>query len=246
MFQVAYKSAGKRLLNPLTMRIHVRRWQVRDLHPWHAVRGDTVAESSPTTGARPVSAPAHEPFVRLDSPTPAGGSAPIRANHPVLLPEADLDDDLPRQRVRRWYQPLTKPAAYVASGLAGGLLVTALALVVGARSGAPRENRTAGDSVSDPQLQAMSLATLDRRADSLALALTAFSLRGGMYDTRRMGCAGLARGLEQVEDAWLAYNVARKVTLAFNDSAREARDQSLFAEVRAVEVRFERSSCTRP
>ncbi|OLB52026.1 MAG: hypothetical protein AUI08_01720 [Gemmatimonadetes bacterium 13_2_20CM_2_65_7] len=206
-----------------------------------------MAESSPTTGARPVSAPAYEPFVRLNSPMPAGGTAPARANHPVLLPEADLDDELPRPTRRpRWYEPLAKPAAYIAAGLAGALLVTALSVVMGARFGSPRANRVVVDSAPDPQLQLMSAATLDRRADSLALALAAFSLRVSMYDTRRMGCAGLARGLQQVEDGWLAYNVARKATLALNDSGREARDQSLYADVRAVELRFERSPCTRP
>ena len=206
-----------------------------------------MAESSPTTGARPVSAPAYEPFVRLNSPVPAGATAPARANHPVLLPEADLDDELPRPaRQPRWYEPLAKPAAYIAAGLAGALLVTALSVVMGARFGSQSANRVTGDSAPDPQLQLMSAATLDRRADSLALALAAFSLRASMYDTRRMGCAGLARGLQQVEDGWLAYNVARKATLAFNDSAREARDQSLYADVRAVELRFERSPCTRP
>jgi hypothetical protein len=90
------------------------------------------------------------------------------------------------------------------------------------------------------------LATLDRRADTLSLAIAAFSLRGRMYDTRRMGCAGLSRGLQQVEDAWLAYNITRKETLGATDSMRDARDRSLYADIRAVELRFERSSCTRP
>lgn len=88
--------------------------------------------------------------------------------------------------------------------------------------------------------------TLDIRADTLATAIAAFTLRGRMYDSRRMGCDGLSRGLQQVEDAWLAYSLARKETRAASDGTRDQRDQALFADVRAVEQRFERSSCTRP
>jgi hypothetical protein len=61
-----------------------------------------------------------------------------------------------------------------------------------------------------------------------------------------MGCEGLSRGLQQVEDAWLGYNVARKETLGTTDSARDNRDRALYADVRNVEMRFERSSCARP
>src|SRR5260370_15584403 len=100
---------------------------------------------------------------------PAGGTAPARANHPVLLPEADLDDQLPRPIAQpRWYKPLARPAAYIASGLAGALLVTALSFVIGAWFGSPRANRAAGDSVPDPQLQMMTAASLDRRGRSPA------------------------------------------------------------------------------
>jgi len=34
--------------------------------------------------------------------------------------------------------------------------------------------------------------------------------------------------------------------MAASDPARDARDKSLYADVRGVEVRFERSSCARP
>ena len=71
-------------------------------------------------------------------------------------------------------------------------------------------------------------------------------MRSRMYDSRRMGCAGLSRGLQQVEDAWLSYNIARKETSGTTDSARDTRDRALYADVRNVELRFERSSCTRP
>ena len=206
-----------------------------------------MAESSPTIGARPVSAPAYEPLVRLDSPIAAGMTTPARANHPVLFPQPDFDDELPRPTApRHWYKAFAKPATYVAAALAGAVLVTTLAAVMGARLGSPRANRLGVDSVAAPQPQTISAATLDQRADSLALALAAFSLRTNMYDTRQMGCTSLARGLQQVEAGWLEYNLARKATLAVTDPAREARDQSLYAGVRAVESRFERSHCPRP
>ena len=80
----------------------------------------------------------------------------------------------------------------------------------------------------------------------LALAISAFNLRASMYDSRRMPCSGLARGLSQVEDGWLAYNLARKDLMAGSDAARDSRDKSLYADVRAVELKFERSSCARP
>jgi hypothetical protein len=192
--------------------------------------------------------------VRLGTtPVTTGGAPASRINHPVLLPDdTDLDDEIilspgrpspaaspaattarPPQRIH-WY-------AYVASGIAGAVLVTGMYGLLASRSGASgnRGSDSPGGVVSDTAL-------LDRRADTLALAISAFSMRAGMYDTRRMPCSGLGRGLTQVEDAWLGYNLARKDMLAASDPARDARDKSLYADVRAVEVRFERSGCTRP
>ena len=67
-----------------------------------------------------------------------------------------------------------------------------------------------------------------------------------MFDARQMPCSGLARGLQQVEDGWLDYNLARKETLTSFDPAREARDRALYADVRTIEQRFQRSGCPRP
>jgi hypothetical protein len=191
-----------------------------------------------------------------------GGARPI---HPILLPEADVDDEaidlpatpsakLPARGIPRpepgriartsWYTTLGRPAAYIASGVAGGGLVIALYGLLGPRIESPGSRSAADVTVGAPA--ASDVATLDRRADSLSLAIAAFSLRGRMYDTRRMGCAGLSRGLQQVEDAWLAYNMTRKEAAGAADSMRETRDRSLYADIRAVELRFERSTCTRP
>jgi hypothetical protein len=123
-------------------------------------------------------------------------------------------------------------------------LVTAIYGLIGPRPGASgaragSDSARAGSAINDT-------AVLDHRADTLALALSAFDLRARMFDTRRMGCPGLARGLRQVEDGWLSYNMARKDLMAASDPARDARDKSLYADVRTVEVRFERSACARP
>jgi len=210
-----------------------------------------VPETHPVAGSRPAGAPPYEPVVRLGTPSVSGGPA-SHPNHPVLLPDPDSDDDVaprfsppsvrpvPKQR---WYRSLARPAAYAASALAGAVLVTGLYGVLGSRS-ASLGGRTGSDAAGGVPVSDTAL--LDRRADTLALAVSAFIMRAGMYDSRRMPCSGLARGLAQVEDGWLSYNVARKDLLAASDPARDTRDKSLYADVRAVEVRFERSSCVRP
>ena len=199
-----------------------------------------VSDPSLTTGIRQVTATSSKP------------------NHPILLPDADSDDDaldLPAlsaatasqsrvgsRRQRSWSAALRRPATYLASGLGGAVVVTALYVLLGSRTDAPAGR----PDVAPAKNVAPGVAMLDRRADTLATAVAAFTLRGRMYDSRRMGCDGLSRGLQQVEDAWLAYSLARKEAMDANDGARDQRDQALFADVRAVEQRFERSSCTRP
>jgi hypothetical protein len=206
-----------------------------------------MPETHPVSGPRPAGAPPYEPVVRLGTPSLSGAGA-SHPNHPVLLPDPDTDDDVvlpppsPSPAVR--VAPKLHWAAYAASALAGAVLVTGLYGLLGSRSassgGRPGSDAaTVGAPVSDTAL-------LDRRADTLALAISAFTMRAGMYDSRRMPCSGLARGLAQVEDSWLSYNVARKDLLAASDPAHDARDKGLYADVRAVEVRFERSSCVRP
>jgi len=212
-----------------------------------------MAETHPVGGPRPVAAPPYEPVVRLGTPAVSGPGG-IHPNHPILLPEPDTDDDIapsaphtrssPPALVKpHWYRALARPTAYIASGIAGAVLVTVLYGVLGSRTaatgGRAGSGSPGGASVSDTAL-------LDRRADTLALVISAFSMRAGMYESRRMPCSGLARGLTQVEDGWLAYNLARRDLMAASDPARDTRDKSLYADVRAVEVRFERSSCARP
>ena len=217
-----------------------------------------MPDTHPVGNPRPIGAPPYEPVVRLGPPAvpaPAGASHP---NHPVLLPEEDGEDEvaLPPPPSARpspvpfvapkpaWYRSLARPTAYVASGLAGAVLVTVLYGMLGSRS--PSFGGRGGSDSAPGALSVADTAVLDRRADTLALAISAFTMRAGMFDSRRMPCSGLQRGLTQVEDAWLSYNMARKDVMAGADPVRDGRDKSLYADVRGVEVRFERSSCTRP
>ena len=210
-----------------------------------------MPDTHPVTGPRPAGAPPYEPVVRLGTPSVSGGAS--HPNHPVLLPDPDADDDVapppPAPSVRpvpkpHWYRALARPAAYAASALAGAVLVTVLYGLLGSRS--TSSGGRAGSDAAPGGVSVSDTALLDRRADTLALTISAFTMRASMYDSRRMACSGLARGLAQVEDGWLSYNMARKDLMASSDPARDARDKSLYADVRAVEVRFERSSCARP
>ena len=214
-----------------------------------------MPETHPVANPRPIGAPPYEPVVRLGTPAMPGGAS--HPNHPVLLPDPDADDDvapIPHPTVSapalttivapqpRWYRGLIRPTAYLASGMAGAVLVTVLYGILGSRVASPGGRSGpasgAGAMVADTVV-------LDRRADTLALAISAFTMRASMFDTRRMPCSGLARGLTQVEDAWLTYNMARKDLMTV-DPMRDSRDKGLYSDVRTVEVRFERSSCTRP
>lgn len=215
-----------------------------------------MPEIQPASNPRPIGAPPYEPVVRLGTPAMPGPGA-SHPNHPVLLPDPDADDDVaaPAQPVStsvhttiiapkpHWYRGLVRPTAYLASAFAGAVLVTVLYGILGSRI-SPPGGRSAGESGAAAGGIADTI-MLDRRADTLALALSAFTMRATMYDSRRMPCSGLARGLTQVEDAWLAYNMARKDLMTV-DLTRDARDKSLYSDVRTAEVRFERSSCTRP
>lgn len=212
-----------------------------------------MPETHPVSNPRPLGAPPYEPIVRLGTP-PVEGTGASHPNHPILFPDAN-DEDValvpPRPTPAtvvtpkpRWYHGLGRPLAYVACGIAGAVAVAALNGMIGSGK-APFGSRAAPDSTPGAGA-VMGPAVLDRRADTLALAISAFNMRASMYDSRRMACSGLQRGLTQVEDAWLVYNLARKDLMAGADPVRDARDRSLYADVRSVEARFERSSCTRP
>ncbi len=102
-----------------------------------------MPDMHPVVNPRPAGAPPYDPVVRLGTP-PSIAPGASHPNHPVLLPEADGDDDvvpsLPPPRVSppvtpkaRWYRALARPTAYVASALAGAVLVTVLYGILGSR-----------------------------------------------------------------------------------------------------------------
>lgn len=191
-----------------------------------------MPETHPVTGSRPAGAPPYEPVVRLGTPAVSGGGPASHPNHPVLLPDPDTDDDVaprppspstrPASKVH-WYRALARPTAYAASALAGAVLVTALYGLLGSRSAS--SGGRAGSDAASGGAPVSDTAMLDRRADTLALVISGFTMRAGMYDSRRMPCSGLARGLAQVEDSWLSYNIARKDLMASSDPTRDARDK---------------------
>ena len=161
-----------------------------------------MPDTHPVAGTRPAGAPPYEPVVRIGTPPPAAmpsNQVPSRVHQTVLLPpdatDGDGDDDvaLPAAITHATHAQAATSASnvrwyiYVASGLAGAVLVTAIYGLLGARSGSSA-NRA--DTTRAP---VMDSAVLDRRADTLALAISAFSLRASMYDSRRMPCSGLAR-----------------------------------------------------
>jgi hypothetical protein len=195
---------------------------------------------------------AAEPLARFGAPIALSPGERVN-NHPVLVPDGDMDEDTPAPVVApapaTRQKRLLKPAIYVACALGGAVLVAGMSAIISsgdASSSSRGAGPNANEAASEPGTVAYAAAVLDRRADTLALALTAFDDRARMFDNRQMTCAGLARGLQQMEDNWLAYNIARRETLAPFDAQREERDRTLYADVRAVERRFERSGCPRP
>lgn len=193
-----------------------------------------------------------EPVVRAGAATPIDQPAKERATPPAVLFPTDLEDDdlesIAAAAPSTGKKAFLKPALYVACALGGALLVVALSAIISAR-GTP-QTRGAGGSgngaVGELGAGAAAMAVVDRRSDTLALAVTAYDDRARMFENKQMTCAGLQRGLQQVEENWLQYNVARRETLAPFDSPREERDRTLYADVRDVERRFERSGCVRP
>ena len=230
-------------------------WPVEAL-PFYEWITDRAVTEGANGGAKPTSLAwrnyrTSEAVVRVVGPA-AGSQQPIEhIGHPVLMPDAGDDDDELPLGVRPGYRRFVRPATYAAAALGGAILVAVAAFLWNARgagtgarggsgSGDPR-----GGAAADPIAQAAAIAVLDRRADTLTLALTAFDDRSRMFEARQMPCSGYSRGLQQVEDGWLAYNIARKETLA-PDPTRDARDRSLYASVRTAERNFERSGCPRP
>jgi len=213
-----------------------------------------LAEPAKTDGPKPTMLSwrnyhAAEPVTRFGSAISEASSERINSR-PLLVPDADFDDDVPIPVVAPAPAPkrFLKPAIYAACVLGGAVLVVAISALISTRdaSGNSRGGGSGGTATDEAGSAAFAAAALDKRADTLALALTAFEDRSRMFDAKQMTCAGLQRGLQQVEDNWLSYNIARRGILAPFDGQREERDRTLYADVRTAERQFERSGCARP
>ena len=225
-------------------------WPVEALpfYEWLAERAVTDGPKPTLVGWRNYRAA--ETVIRLATPgTSLAAVQPADHGGPAfLMPDGRLDDDDAPVDGAPWYRRFGRAGTYAAAALGGAIVVATLAAIInaggstGARAGSDSGSGRAG---LDAVASTAAVAQLDRRADTLALALTAFEDRSRMFDARQMPCTGLSRGLQQVEDGWLGYNIARKEVLT-PDATRDARDRSLYAGVRTAERNFERSGCARP
>jgi proteasome lid subunit RPN8/RPN11 len=166
-------------------------------------------------------------------------SHPELEAHPHLLFPDEVEADVPPAPAPR--RVLVERAGRVARY--GGLGVVALAALFGVY----RAVASAPPSGAAPAATtAVTSDHVDRTADTVAIAVAAYDLRARLFDSRRMACADLARGLVDLEERWTAYNAARKGVAASLDAARNARDRALYSDVDAAERQFERSQCPRP
>jgi hypothetical protein len=162
---------------------------------------------------------------------------------PLLLfpdePDAETDT-LPGPARRR-----ALPAPLVRAARLGAMGLVASASLFGAYrvfASGPNDGGRGNGAAS----AVMTADALDRLADTVALAVSAFEIRLRLYDDRKMLCSDLALGLIALESRWIAHSAARKTSAAMLDSARVGRDRRLNADVDAVERRFARTGCPRP
>jgi proteasome lid subunit RPN8/RPN11 len=159
----------------------------------------------------------------------------------LLFPDnTDPDSDtLPAPPRRR-----TLPAPVVRAVRFGALGLVAGASLFGAYrmfASGPDDARASTAASAVPTVEA-----LDRLADTVAFAVSAFDIRLRLYDGRKMLCSDLAVGLMHLESRWMAHSAARKTASAPVDSARIARDRHLNADVGSVERDYARTGCPRP
>ena len=136
---------------------------------------------------------------------------------------------------------LERTVRFAGYGVLGLVAAAVLFNVYRARASGPDET-----VASEREAVAAPRELVDNTADTVALAVGAFELRARLFESHRMACPDLARGLVDLEERWTSYNVARKADAAGLDSAGTARDRSLYADVDAAERLFERSQCPRP
>jgi len=164
---------------------------------------------------------------------------------PLLLfpdePDLDGDGPLPAPVRRRGLPaPVVRVVRFGAMGLvAGASLFGAYRVFASGPGGNPHSATGVVTAAVTPE-------GLDRLADSVAFAVTAFEIRLRLLDGRKMVCSDLAHGLMDLEARWMAHTAARKVAGVTLDSARIARDRRLNTDVGAVERGYARTGCPRP
>ncbi len=163
---------------------------------------------------------------------------------PLLLFPDELEETLspaaaPRATGGRGLGRVARFAAYGVVGVLAAAGLVNLSQVMVSRWSAR------GPAGAPATTSLAALDRVDRAADTLALAVAAFDVRARLFERRQMACPELSRGLVEMEERWIAYNAARKSAFVL-DSARAVRDRSAYADVTAVEQRFERSKCARP
>ena len=158
----------------------------------------------------------------------------------ILFPEEFAGEEIPVPSAEP--RTLRRAARYGMYGLAGLLPAAGLVGLYLARGAAWPVGRSAGGNPTP----AVAAERIDRLADSVAAATAAFDVRARLFESHRMTCFDLGRGMTDVEVRWMAYNVAGGGAPVTRDSARSARDQALYGAVDAVERQFEGSACPRP
>src|SRR2546422_9557083 len=181
------------------------------------------------------------------APIAAGPKGRVTRPDPPPLPrllvpdEFDDEDDVGKRPRSSTLDVLRRRAPrLVAYGVVGLLALLGLGQL--ATLAAP----PAGSAAAALAAGGVSSARVDQLADTVALALVAFDLRVRMFERRQMACADLSRGLVELEERWMAYNIARKGALGTFDAASNTRDAGWYTTVDAAEHRFERSPCPRP
>ena len=160
---------------------------------------------------------------------------------PLLLFDDAADDEdgpLPAPLPRRSLPaPVIKAVRFGALGLVAGASLFGAYRVFA--SGPDRRGPVDSVALATPE-------RLDRLADTVAFAVTAFEIRLRLFDARKMLCADLSPGLVDLESRWMAHSTARRGAAATLDSVRLARDRRLNADVGAAERGFARTGCPRP
>lgn len=138
------------------------------------------------------------------------------------------------------------PVAAVVLLLIGGLAAWKLVLSP-SQPAQPAIEAAEGPVDSQPTPQTPPGATrIEQLAAGVEEAVLGYQERARLFDSRRMTCADLGRGLTQVDEAWARYNVGKRSRITPLGPQAQRRDEALYRDVREVEQHFAASGCPRP